>query len=277
MTIRMKTILITGAAGDVGTHLRRELAGKYVLKVSDLRPLKKINKEEKFVRADISKFSDALRITKGVDAVVHLGGYSVEGPWDGIVSANIIGCYNVFEAAHRNGVKRILFPSSNHATGFYRRDEIIDHRVYPKPDGRYGVSKVFGEALCSLYADKYDMQMFCIRLGNVNPVPIDKRRLSIWLSPRDLAQLVTIGIEHPDIRFEIVYGVSRNKRSWYDNANAHRLGYQPQDDAESYAKEVLEREKPGGDPTAEMYQGGIFTVAEEVLNPAPLPKKKRKK
>ena len=277
MTIRMKTILITGAAGDVGTHLRRELAGEYVLKVSDLRPLKKINKEEKFVRADISKFSDALRITKGVDAVVHLGGYSVEGPWDGIVSANIIGCYNVFEAAHRNGVKRILFPSSNHATGFYRRDEIIDHRVYPKPDGRYGVSKVFGEALCSLYADKYDMQMFCIRLGNVNPVPIDKRRLSIWLSPRDLAQLVTIGIEHPDIRFEIVYGVSRNKRSWYDNANAHRLGYQPQDDAESYAKEVLEREKPGGDPTAEMYQGGIFTVAEEVLNPAPLPKKKRKK
>lgn len=277
MTIRMKTILITGAAGDVGTHLRRELAGKYVLKVSDLRPLKKINKEEKFVRADISKFSDALRITKGVDAVVHLGGYSVEGPWDGILSANIIGCYNVFEAAHRNGVKRILFPSSNHATGFYRRDEIIDHRVYPKPDGRYGVSKVFGEALCSLYADKYDMQMFCIRLGNVNPVPIDKRRLSIWLSPRDLAQLITIGIEHPDIRFEIVYGVSRNKRSWYDNANAHRLGYRPQDDAESYAKEVLEREKPGGDPTAEMYQGGIFTVAEEVLNPAPLPKKKRKK
>jgi len=277
MTIRMKTILITGAAGDVGTHLRRELAGKYVLKVSDLRPLKKINKEEKFVRADISKFSDALRITKGVDAVVHLGGYSVEGPWDGILSANIIGCYNVFEAAHRNGVKRIIFPTSNHATGFYRRDEIIDHRVYPKPDGRYGVSKVFGEALCSLYADKYDMQMFCIRLGNVNPVPIDKRRLSIWLSPRDLAQLITIGIEHPNIRFEIVYGVSRNKRSWYDNANAHRLGYQPQDDAESYAKEVLEREKPGGDPTAEMYQGGIFTVAEEVLNPAPLPKKKRKK
>jgi uronate dehydrogenase len=273
----MKTILITGAAGDVGTHLRRELAGKYVLKVSDLRSLKKINKEEEFVRADISKFSDALRITKGVDAVVHLGGYSVEGPWDAILSANIIGCYNMFEAAHRNGVKRILFPTSNHATGYYRRDQTIDHRVYPKPDGRYGVSKVFGEALGSLYADKYGMQVFCIRIGNVNPVPIDKRRLSIWFSPRDLAQLVTIGIEHPEIRFEIVYGVSRNKRSWYDNSNAYRLGYQPQDDAESYAKEVIAREKPGGDAKAEMYQGGIFTVAEEVLNPAPLPKKKRKK
>ena len=273
----MKTILITGAAGDVGTHLRRELAGKYLLKFSDLRSLKRINRAEKFVRADISKFSDALRITKGVDAVVHLGGYSVEGPWDAILNTNIIGCYNVFEAARINGVKRLIFPTSNHATGFYRRDERIDHRVYPKPDGRYGVSKVFGEALGSLYADKYGMQLFCIRLGNVNPLPIDKRRLSIWLSPRDLAQLVIIGLEHPDIRFEIVYGVSRNTRSWYDNSNAYRLGYKPQDDSESYSKEVLEREKPGADLTAELYQGGTFTVLEEVPNPAPLPKKRGKK
>jgi uronate dehydrogenase len=273
----MKTILITGAAGDVGTHLRRELAGKYDLRVSDLRSLKKINKEEKFVRADISKVPDALRITRGVDAVVHLGGYSVEGPWRGILSANIIGCYNVFEAARRNGVKRILFPTSNHAVGYYRRDRTIDHRVYPKPDSRYGVSKVFGEALGSLYADKYGMQVFCMRIGNVGPAPIDKRRLSIWFSPRDLAQLVTIGIEHPDIGFEIVYGVSRNTRSWYDNSNAYRLGYKPQDDSEAYAAEVLRREKPGAEPRAELYQGGIFTVAEDIPNPAPLPKRKKAK
>src|SRR5258705_5094737 len=270
----MKTILITGAAGDVGTHLRRELAGKYVLRASDLRSLKKINKEERFVRADISKMPDALRITKGVHAVIHLGGYSVEGPWEGILNANIIGCYNVFEAARRNGVKRILFPTSNHATGFYRRDQTIDHRVYPKPDSRYGVSKVFGEALGSLYADKYGMQVFNMRLGNVGPVPLDKRRLSIWLSPRDLAQLVTIGIEHPDIHFEIVYGVSNNQRSWYDNSNAYRLGYQPQDDSEAGAAAVLAREKPGADPRAELYQGGGFVVAEEIPNPARLPKKK---
>ena len=269
----MKTILITGAAGDVGTHLRRELAGKYVLRVSDLRSLKKINKEEIFVRADISKFSDALRITKGVDAVVHLGGYSVEGPWEGILNANIIGCYNVFEAARRNGVKRILFPTSNHAMGFYRRDRTIDHRDYPKPDSRYGVSKVFGEALGSLYADKYGMEMFMMRIGNVNATPIDKRRLSILFTPRDLAQLVTIGIEHPDIRFEIVYGISRNKRAWYDNSNAYRLGYKPQDDSEIFAAEVLAREQPGGNPRAEMHQGGIFCVEETIPNPAPLPKK----
>jgi uronate dehydrogenase len=264
----MKTILITGAAGDVGTHLRRELAGKYRIRASDLRSLKKIGSET-FMRADISKLADALRITKGVDAVVHLAGYSVEGPWEGILSANIVGCYNVFEAARRNGVKRILFPTSNHATGFYPRSQTIDHRVYPKPDSRYGVSKVFGEALGSLYADKYGMEVFCMRIGNVNPAPIDKRRLSLWFSPRDLAQLVGIGIEHPDIRFEIVYGISGNKRAWYDNSNAYRLGYRPQDDSEIHAAQVLAREKPG-DPVAEQYQGGIFCVAEEIPNPAPI-------
>jgi uronate dehydrogenase len=265
----MKTILITGAAGDVGTHLRRELAGKYRIRASDLRPITKIA-EETVARADISKMADALRITKGVDAVVHLGGYSVEGPWEGILSANIVGCYHVFEAARRNGVKRILFPTSNHAVGFYRRDQTIDHHVYPKPDSRYGVSKVFGEALGSLYADKYGMEVFCMRIGNVNPRPIDKRRLSLWFSPRDLAQLVTIGIEHPDIRFEIVYGISGNRRAWYDNRNAYRLGYRPQDDSEVYAAEILAREQPG-DPVAEKFQGGLFCVAEEIPNPAPIP------
>jgi len=269
----MKTILITGAAGDVGTHLRRELAGKYRIRASDLRDLKQKFKGQQFMRADISRMADAKRITRGVDAIVHLGAYSVEGRWEGILSANIVGCYNVFEAARRNGVKRIVFPTSNHAVGFYRRDRTIDHRVYIRPDSRYGVSKVFGEALGSLYADKYGMQFLMMRIGNVNPAPIDKRRLSIWFSPRDLAQLVTIGIEHPDIRFEIVYGVSGNTRSWYDNSNAYRLGYKPKDNAEAYAAGLLAREKPG-DPTAEKYQGGVFTVAEEVPNPAPLPKRR---
>jgi len=269
----MKTVLITGATGDVGTHLARELAGKYKLRLSDRRALKAKN----FIKADISRMADALRITKGVDAIVHLGGYSVEGPWEEILQANIVGCYNVFEAARRNGVKRILFPTSNHAVGFYRRDQTIDHRVYIKPDSRYGVSKVFGEALGSLYADKYGMEVFMMRIGNVNPRPIDKRRLSIWFSPRDLAQLVSIGIDHPDIKFEIVYGISRNKRAWYDNSNAYRLGYRPQDDSEIYAEEVLRNEKPGGDPIAEAHQGGVFCSVEEVPNPAAAKKTSRKK
>ena len=271
----MKKILITGAAGDVGSHLRRELAGRYELRLSDIRPVKNLAPGEEFVRGDCASLRDMLRATKGVAAVVHLGGFSVEGPWEVILRANIVGTYNAFEAARRNGARRIVFATSNHAVGFFRRDETIDHRAAPKPDSRYGVSKAFGEALGSLYADKYGMEMFMIRIGNVNPAPIDKRRLAIWFSPRDLAQLVSIGIDHPGIRFEIVYGVSGNTRSWYDNSNAVRLGYRPEDNAETYAAEVLAREKPG-DPRAEMYQGGVFVHVEEVPNPA-APRKRKKK
>jgi uronate dehydrogenase len=131
---------------------------------------------------------------------------------------------------------------------------------------------VFGEAIGSLYADKYGLEVFNMRIGNVNPRPIDKRRLSIWISPRDLAQLVSIGIDHPGIRFEIVYGISGNKRAWFDNSNAHRLGYRPQDDSEGWAEEVLAKEKPGADPMVERYQGGTFVLAElggDPSKPAP--------
>lgn len=258
----MKTVLITGAAGDVGSHLRRELAGRYRLRLSDVKPIAGLGPGEEFMAADITVMEDVLRVTRGVDAIVHLGGFSVEGPWDVINAVNIGGTYNVFEAARINGARRILFATSNHAMGFYRRDETVDHRAYPKPDSRYGVSKVFGEALGSLYADKYGLEVFNIRIGNVAPKPVDKRRLSIWLSPRDLAQLVSIGIDHPGIRFEIVYGVSGNRRSWYDNSNAHRLGYRPQDDSEGQAGEVLAREKPPADAVSEQYQGGTFVSAE---------------
>ena len=272
----MKTVLITGAGGDVGTRLRREFAGRYKLRLSDRRQLKNLAPGETFMRGDVAKLADMLRVTKGVDAIVHLGAWSVEGDWETILSANIAGTYNAFEAARRNGVKRVLFASSNHAVGFYRRDQTIDHRVYPKPDIRYGVSKVFGEALGSLYADKYGLEVYIMRIGNAADRPADKRRLSIWLSSRDLAQLVTIGIEHPAIRFEIVYGISGNQRAWYDNANARRLGYRPQDDAEAFAAEVLAAEKPSADLIAETHQGGVFCTAEAVPNPAAPVKKARK-
>ena len=265
--MKKKTILVTGAAGGVGGHLRRELAGRYDLRLSDVRPIADLTKGERFTKANLARLADAVRITKGVDAIIHLGGYSVEGPWADILEANIVGCYNLFEAARRNDVRRVLFATSNHAVGFYRRDERVDHLAPVRPDSRYGVSKVFGEALGRLYADKYGLEVFCMRLGNVHPFPVDRRRLSLWLSPRDLAQLCTIGLEHPDLRFELVYGVSGNARSWYDNSNAARLGYRPQDDSEAQAAEVLAREPPG-DPRFEAIQGGPFAVLEEIPNPA---------
>ena len=258
----MKTILMTGAAGRIATFLRPELRGRYRLRLSDIVPVTNLAENESFVAADIARMEDTLRITEGVDAVVHFGGQSGEHDWEHILNANIIGFYNTIEAARRNGVKRFLVATSNHAVGFYRCDRTVDHTVYPKPDSRYGVSKVFNEALANLYADRYGMEIFCMRIGNVNHAPIDRRRLAIWISGRDMAQLVTIGLEHPDIRFEIVYGISDNARAWFDNRNAYRLGYRPQDRSEDYAEEILRREPPPGNSPADIYQGGGHCMAE---------------
>jgi uronate dehydrogenase len=258
----MKTILITGAAGRIGTFLRPELAGKYKLRLSDIQPVKDLKPGETFIRADISNMKDALRITKGVDAVVHFGGQSGEHDWEHILNANIIGFHNTLEAARRNGVKRFLVATSNHAVGFYPVTQTIDHRVYPKPDSRYGVSKVFNEALSSLYADRYGMEMFCMRIGNVNRAPIDRRRLAIWISARDMAQLVMLGLERQKLHFEIVYGISDNARAWFDNVNAYRMGYQPRDKSEDYAAELFANTPPPGTSPADIFQGGGHCMSE---------------
>lgn len=257
----MKTILLTGAAGEVAGHLRRELAARYKFRLSDVRSIDSLRPNESFVRADISRMEEVLPLMSGVDAVIHLGGFAVEGTWDVILQANIVGCYNVFEAARQASVRRVLFASSNHAVGFYRRSQKIDHTAIPRPDSRYGVSKAFGEALGSLYADKYGMEVLSIRIGNVHTAPVDKRRLAIWLSPRDLAQLVSIGIDSPQIKNEIVYGMSDNARAWWDNSNARRLGYASQDKSEDYAEAILAQHKDA-DPQIETYQGGTFVLAE---------------
>ena len=263
----MKRILLTGAGGGIGTHLRRELRGVYALRLSDREPVANLAGDD-FMVAELTDFDAVAALMDGMDGIIHMGGYSVEGAWQSILDANIIGCHNVFEAARRSGVKRIIFASSNHACGFYRRDQIIDDRVSFRPDSRYGVSKAFGEALGNLYADKYGFDVLSIRIGNVNDKPLDARRLAIWISPRDLAQLVRIGLDTPDLGHQVVYGVSGNTRSWYDNANATGLGYVPRDNAEDYAAEILaDHPENTGDPRADAHQGGHFVTAEEVELP----------
>jgi uronate dehydrogenase len=268
----MKNVLITGAAGGVGRSLRQSLSGRYALRLSDLQPIADLAPGESFVAGNVASMPDMIAATHGVDAVIHLGAWAVEGDWGTILASNINGTYNVFEAARVNGVKRVLFASSNHAVGFYRRDQTIDDHCYPRPDSRYGVSKVCGEALGSLYADRYGLEVFIVRIGNLAPAPVDRRRLAIWISPRDLAQLVMLGLEHPGVRFEIVYGISGNTRAFYDNANAYRLGYRPQDDSEAWAAEILARHQDHPDPRVEIYQGGTFVSAElggDPSKPAP--------
>jgi uronate dehydrogenase len=260
----MQRVLITGAGGGIGRVLRESLRGVYpILRLSDRLALAPARDGEEVDTTELSDMAAVERMVEGVDGIVHLGGNSGEGPWPVILQSNIVGLYNVFEAARRAGVGRIVMATSNHAVGFYPRNETIDHRVVPRPDSRYGVSKAFSEALASLYADKHGIGFLCVRIGNFGERPIDKRRLAIWISPRDLTQLVRIGLEHPAVRYEIVYGVSNNRRSWYDNSNAYRLGYRPQDDSEPWAAEVLAAEAAEtADPIAEYYQGGTFCAAE---------------
>ena len=260
----IKTVLMTGAAGSIGTQLRPELKDNYALRLSDRQEIGDLDEGESFVPADITDLDAVCAAVDGTDGILHFGGHAGEGPWEAILEANIIGMRNIYEAAHLCGVRRVVWASSNHVVGFYRRDERLDHTVYPKPDSRYGVSKVFGEAMGSLYADKYGLEVVNLRIGNVSRTPVDKRRLAIWISPRDLAQLCTIGLEHSDIRFEIFYGVSDNARGWWDNANAAKFGYQPADRSEDHADAVLAKEPPA-DPnsTDEVYQGGAFASVEE--------------
>ena len=207
----MKKVLITGAAGGIGTRLRKLLKGVYPeIRISDIKKPADLRADEDFVQADLADMAQVEKAVAGIDGIVHLGGFSVEGPWETILNANIVGCYNLFEAARKAGVKRVVFASSNHAVGFYPRRRKIGIDEPVRPDSRYGVSKAFGEALGAMYAYKHGMRVTCLRIGNVADAPIDLRRLSIWLHPEDLVQLIRIGLEHPDIRNEIFYGASDN-------------------------------------------------------------------
>jgi uronate dehydrogenase len=259
----MKRILLTGAAGSAASLIRPLLRAEYRLRLSDRKPVADAVAGEEVAPADLGDLAAVRAVVRGVDGIIHFGGYSVEADWETIHAANIVGCYNLFEAARLEGVRRVVFASSNHAIGFYPRAQTIPADVSVRPDSRYGVSKAFGEALGSLYAWKYDMEVLSIRIGNVLDKPVDARRLSIWVSPRDLVQLIRIGLEAPGIRHEIVYGVSDNRRTWWDNSNAARLGYKPVDRSEDFAAEALAADgDPTGDDRADLNQGGGFCVAE---------------
>jgi uronate dehydrogenase len=256
----MAKILLTGAAGVIGARLRTLLPAHYAdLVISDLKTPADLKQGENFKAADLADMRQVQAICEGVDGIIHLGGYSVEGPWDQILQSNIVGCYNLFEAARLAGVKRVVFASSNHAVGFYPRHQRIGPNVTARPDSRYGVSKVFGEALGALYADKHGLGVTCLRIGNFGDMPLDKRRLSIWLKPDDLVQLIRIGLDHPDIKFEVLYGASLNERAWWDNSRAYALGYRPTGRAEDFQEHAMaEQAKIAADPVGDFYQGGTF-------------------
>jgi len=266
----MQRILITGAAGQIGKALRSGLHGRYrLLRLLDITPLGAAAEGEEVVVADIRDMAAMQNATAGIDCVVHLAGQATEAEWEKVLPLNIEGCYNVFEAARRSGVRRIVYASSNHAVGFHRRERFIDTSVVPRPDTRYGVSKVFGEALGRLYADKYGLSVACLRIGSflVPDRPTDARQLLTWISHRDMVQLVRRCIDHPHYHFVVVYGVSNNLRSRWDNTDAKFLGYRPEDDSEKFAAEILAQGKKENEIAAQ-FHGGFYTPMEFAGDPS---------
>jgi uronate dehydrogenase len=252
----IQRLLITGAAGNLGRVVRLRFRGSFpVVRLSDRDEMATAESGEEVMRCDLSDAAAVKTLCDGVDAILHLGGRSTEGSWPEILNANIVGAINLWEAARLAGVERILFASSNHVVGLYRRTTSFDHTVMPRPDGRYGLSKAFGEDLASLYAMKHGIKAFCIRIGSCFEKPSNERMLSTWLSFADFERLIRVGLS-ADYLFEIVYGQSRNTRAFWDNSNAYRLGYDPQDNAEVFAAAV--EGKVSGNPVSDELQGGDF-------------------
>ncbi len=258
---RFDRLLLTGAAGGIGRQLRpRMRSWCHALRVSDIAGLGDAAPGEELQPARLEDAAAVQALCAGVQAVVHLGGISVEAAWQPILEANIVGVYHLYEAARRHGVRRIVFASSNHVTGFYRQDETIDALAPPRPDTLYGVSKAFGETLSRMYFDRHGIQTVCLRIGSVTPKPENRRMLATWLSIDDLERLVWASLTTPVAGHSIVFGCSDNTVRWWDNRHAAHIGFRPQDSSEPFRAE-LEAAEPAwldaADPVVR-YQGGRF-------------------
>jgi uronate dehydrogenase len=252
-------VLVTGAAGRIGTYLWRGLPERgWRLRLLDVRA---IDGAADMVVADVRderRVEDAMR---GVDAVVHLAGHATEAPVDEILTANVEGTWRVFEAARRAGVRRIVYAGSNHAVGFTPRCERLGTDVPLRPDTNYGVSKAFGEILARFYADRHGMEVACLRIGSCDERPLTRRMLATWLSPDDAVRLVDACLRAPSLRYAVVYGVSANTRGWWDLAPGRAIGYEPRDDAELFAAEIRDgHEAADPDDPDEAYAGGAWTT-----------------
>jgi uronate dehydrogenase len=263
-TVPFKRLLLTGAAGGVGRVIRSRVAAfADKIRVSDLAGALPSDgaAHEEVVPCDLSDKQAVDALVAGCDAVIHLGGVSVERPFEEVLEANIKGVYNLYEGARRHGVKRVIFASSNHVTGFYRQDEKIDAHALRRPDGYYGLSKSFGEDVAQFYFDRYGIETVSIRIGSAFPEPKDHRMMASWLSYDDLLELLQRSLFTPDVGHTVVYGMSDNAVTWWDNRFASKLGFVPRDSSEPFRTKIDAQPAPEPGSAVAVLQGGAFTTA----------------
>lgn len=258
----LNRLLITGAAGGVGQAVRPHLSRlARTVRLSDIVELGEAADHEEIVSCDLADAEAVGRLVAGCDGIVHLGGISVEKPWEGILQANIIGVYNLYEAARRHAGPRIVFASSNHTIGFYPRTRQLDGATPHRPDSLYGVSKCFGEDLASLYHDKFGIETLSVRIGSCFPEPKDRRMLATWLAVEDFVDLLSRAFEAPKLGHTVLYGASANAEQWWDNRHADFLGWRPTRTSDDWRAKVEanDRSLDPNDP-AVIYQGGKFVT-----------------
>ena len=258
-------LLVTGAAGEIGSVIRPALRGTATrLRLHDIRPIADAAPEDDIQQGDLAEPGVALDATRDVDCLIHLAGIPREtgGTPADILRANVLACHAMYEAARENGVKRFIFASSNHTIGFHPADRMVGTAEPPRPSGQYGASKVWGETLGRLYADKHGIEVACLRIGAFRARPGNARELGGWISHGDMASLARAAVVAPAFHFLVVYGVSANKRALWGNDQAARdiLRWRPRDDAEDFAAELEDKRPPANSVAARFHGGSVCEI-----------------
>lgn len=258
----MKRLLITGAAGNLGGQMRGRLGHlAETLRLADRGGMGAAGPNEEIFQCDLGDRAAVEEMVAGCDGVVHFGGQPVEDVWEVVRNANIDGMYNLYEASRKHGVRRLVFASSNHAVGFHEQDRVIDNTVIPRPDGLYGLSKVFGEALASMYWDKFGIETACVRIGYSFAEPDNHRTMRTYLSFDDLARLIERVFKVPRLGCPIIYGVSDNEGVLWDNSKVAYIGWRPKDSSEPWRARIeRDVEMPDKDAPVARFHGGAFTA-----------------
>ncbi len=257
-----RPVLLTGASGALGRQVAAYLGGKlgWPLVLTDIAPFPDtVPAGSRFVAADLQDGVAMLRVAEGCGTILHFGGVSVERPFEEVIGPNIRGLYHIYEAARRERA-RVLFASSNHSIGFHERAEALDDDCQFLPDGYYGLSKVYAEAMGRMYWFKHGVENVNVRIGSCFPEPVNARMLSTWLSYADLCRLCERATLAEAVKSCVIWGASDNARSFWRRDARATLDWLPQDSADPFAGQLSG--KTSGDPIEEHYQGGSYTAME---------------